>query len=200
VFNDATGIQSTGIPWTPDGLNLVFELTSSTEFSLTINTQSFAGALMNSSEAVIRKFRAWNFSAGSGESQNFYIIDMNIDGVPLSAGGYEDEVTLTRPFGSVSDQDQDGFLRWQEEFAGTDPADAGSHLPDIDPARTQDVISVWLPTSTPSRWYDLFCRTNLVEGEWTRCGVEALGWGGPLSLTVTNGESTAFYRTGVYAP
>ena len=200
LLNDAMGSRPTGIPWTGEGLDLQFEITDGVNYTITVNTQAFQGVLAVSSESLVRRIRVWNASAGGGFEHNVYLEDLRIDGLPGESESFNDEITITRPFGPLSDQDDDGFQRWEEELAGTDPADAGSHLPDIPANWTQAVLTVQLPQSTPDRWYDIFCRTNLMEGGWTRCGLDALGWGGPLTLSVTNQDDSAFYRTGVFSP
>jgi hypothetical protein len=59
---------------------------------------------------------------------------------------------------------------------------------------------VQIGSTAPARWYDIFVRTSLVAGAWARYGLLAQGSGSPLTLTFTNQNDTAFYRTGVYVP
>lgn len=105
-----------------------------------------------------------------------------------------------RRAGPFSDSDGDGFLNWEEEFAGTDPYDANSHLPNIGPIQSSAVGWVEIPRSSPGRWYDLFVNTNLVDGVWARFGVPRQGTGGSIWLDYTNEVDMVFYRTGVYQP
>ncbi len=204
VFNDAVINRPTGIPWTDQGLNLEFELTSPTAYRLTVNSLTVTGQLAVTSESVIDRFRTWNYATGpvqGGEAYNVYLTDFSIDGVALESSTYQDEVTVTRQPGPNSDADGDGYVTWEEEFAGTDPNSAASHLPEIGwlpPGGPASYIEI--PTTVPARWYDIFYRTSLVEGAWARLGVQRQASGGNLWLDFTNHLPSAFYRTGVYEP
>ncbi len=201
VFNDSIINRPTGIPWTPLGLNLSFELTSPTAYRFTVNGTELTGDLAATSESVIDRFRVWNFRAGGGEAHNVYFTDLAIDGaLELEQGRYQSEVAISRAWGPFSDPDDDGFLNWEEEIAGTNPFDANSRLADIGwlPAGAASYIEI--PNSVPGRWYDLFVSTSLVNAAWTRYGVERLGTGGSIWLDFTNHAESAFYRTGVFVP
>ena len=200
LINDAINGRPTGIPWTGTGLQIAFQLLGVDTYALTVHTQTFFGTLAATSESAIRKLRIWNYNAGGGADHNVYVDQLRIAGAPLDTTTYEDELTVTRPFGALSDQDGDGYLRWEEEFTGTDPANASSHLPNLTNAPPNSLLSVHFDNTTPGRWYDLFFRTSLINGSWARCGLDALGWGGPLTLVVTNSRDTAFYRCGIYSP
>ena len=96
VFNDAVISRPTGIPWTDQGLNLEFELTSPSAYRLTVNSLTVTGQLAVTSESVIDRFRTWNYSTGpvtGGEGYNVYLTDLSIDGVALESSTYQDEVT-----------------------------------------------------------------------------------------------------------
>lgn len=204
VFNDAVINRPTGIPWTDAGLALEFELTSPTTYRLQVNSTTVTGQLAVTSESVIDRFRTWNYmTAGgdSGEGYNVYLTDLEIDGVPLESSTFQDEVTITRQYGPFSDADGDGYVTWEEEFAGTDPHSAASHLPEIGwlpPGGS--ALYIEIPSTVPARWYDIFFRTNLTLGGWSRLGVSRQASGGSLWLDFTNTAETAFYRTGVYEP
>ncbi len=202
VFNDSVIGRPTGLPWTDQGLNLALELTSPTTYRLTANSNVvLTGTLAITSESVVDRFRVWNYKAGGGEEKNVYFTGLRIDGPPeLESGVFQAEVAITRAYGSSSDADGDGFRAWEEELAGTDPSDAGSHLADVGwlPAGAAGYLEI--PNSSPGRWYDLYVRTDLVHGVWTRFGVERQGTGGSIWLDFTNRADTAFYRTGVYQP
>ncbi len=199
LINDEETARDTGRPWTGSGLHVEFQLTTETTYAFSIGTQTVTGALAPTSEQVVNRIRAWNANAGGGFEYNFYITSISVTGAPLPVATFQNEATITRPFGPMSDQDGDGFTRWEEEFAGTDPTDASSHLPDLTNAPPSATWSVNFESSVPGRGYDLFFRTNLILGGWQRYGLEAVGWGGPLTLSVTNGPDMLFYRSGVYA-
>ena len=201
VVNDAVINRQTGLPWTDQGLTLEFELLAPTLYRLQTGSLVVTGTLAVTSESVIDRLRAWNYKAGSGSSRNVYLADLAIDGVPLESAMFQDEVTIVRQPGPLSDADGDGFLTWEEEFAGTDPNSAASHLPDIGwlpPSAAASYVEI--PSTVPARWYDIFYRTNLQEGGWARLGVQRQASGGSLWLDFTNVLPSAFYRTGVYQP
>ncbi|HMP75328.1 MAG TPA: carbohydrate-binding protein [Kiritimatiellia bacterium] len=202
VFNDSVIGRPTGLPWTDQGLGLALELTSPMTYQLTVNSNIvLTGTLAITSESVIDRIRVWNFKTGGGEERNVYFTDLRIDGPPeLESGVFQSEVAITRAYGPFSDPDGDGFLTWEEEFAGTNPFDASSHLADIGWMPIGAASYIEIPNSAPGRWYDLYVRTDLVHGAWTRFGVERQGTGGSIWLDFTNHAATAFYRTGVYEP
>ena len=200
IVNDAVLTRDTGLPWTDQGVDLEFELLTPTTYRLVAGTNVITGDVALTSEALITRLRLFNFKAGGGPNFNLYVTGLSIDGDPLESSTFTDDITITRQFGPMSDQDGDGFLNWEEEFAGTDPEDAGSHLPDIEAVEGRSVMQIDIPTTVPARWYDIFMRTNLMSGTWTRQGVPAEGSGGSLQLTFTNETGEAFYRTGVFTP
>ncbi len=201
VMNDSQVRRDTGLPFTADGLDLEFQLTSPTTYRFVVAGQTFTGTLAVTSESVIDRFRTWNFEAGSGDNFNLYLTDLRIDGpAQLQTGAYQDEVSITRRPGPNSDADGDGFPTWEEEFAGTDPNSAASHLPDIGWLPAGQASYIEIPTTAPARWYDLFLRTSLVVGGWTRLGVQKQASGANLWLDFTNHLDSAFYRTGVFDP
>lgn len=204
IFNDALINRQTGLPWTDQGLILEFELLSADTYRLSANSVSWTGQLAGTSESVIDRFRTWNYDTGGGsfgENYNVYLTDLTVNGGALPSLIYQDDVTITRQPGPFSDYDGDGFVTWEEEFAGTDPYSSASHLPDIGwlpPAGHASYVEI--PTTVPARWYDIFYRTSLVSGVWTRLGVQRQASGGSLWLDFTNHAPSAFYRTGVYSP
>lgn len=74
----------TDIAWTQTGLDIAFTLTSATDYSVTIQPRggtlrTYTGTLESSANGqAIARFRAWNYSAGSGEEGNFYFDDLGI--------------------------------------------------------------------------------------------------------------------------
>lgn len=202
LINDTADSRPTGKSWTRSGFTVEFELTSPTEYTLRVSPSLVVtGELASASEVVINRVRFWNYNAGAGEDGNFYVADLRIDGpAQLESHVYQSEVAITRRAGPFSDSDGDGFLNWEEEFAGTDPHDASSHLPYI--GVIQPGAAGWfeIPRSSEGKWYDLFVNTNLVDGVWTRFGVPRQGTGGSIWLDYTNDAEIVFYRTGVFEP
>lgn len=202
LVNDSTNSRPTGKPWTRSGFTVEVELTSPTTYELRIGTNFvFAGELASATEMLISRVRFWNYTAGGGEDNNLYITDLRMDGpAELESHTYQSEVAIIRRSGPLSDSDGDGFLNWEEEFAGTDPYDASSHLPRIGVIQPGAVGWFEIPRTVPGRWYDLFMSTNLLSEQWTRFGVSRQGTGGAIWLDYTNDVGTVFYRTGVFQP
>lgn len=201
VINDSVISHNTGLPFTSQGMDLEFQLTTPTTYRFVASGVTFTGTLAVTSESVIDRFRAWNYSAGSGSNHNLYLTDLSVVGpTQLQSAVYQDEVAVTRRPGPFSDMDRDGYVTWEEEFAGTDPDDPESHLPDMPAVLPQQQGTVHLPSTAPAKWYDIFVRTSLVHGAWQPTGAQQQGSGAPLTLHLTNVMPTAFYRTGVYEP
>ena len=204
ILNDAVINRATGIPWTDQGLTLEFEMLSADTYRLTANSVTLTGQVAATSESVVDRIRTWNYETaggGHGEGYNVYLSEVSIQGAALESSVFQDEVAITRQPGRFSDADGDGFVTWEEEFAGTDPNSAASHLPDIGwlpPGGPASYVEI--PTTVPARWYDIFYRTNLMDGTWSRLGVQRQASGGNLWLDFTNQLPSAFYRTGVYEP
>ncbi len=201
VINDDATSRATGLPFTDQGLDLEFQLTTPTTYRFVAGGQTFTGTLAESSESVVSQFRSWNYMAGGGGDNNLYLADLQVTGpTQLQSGVFQDEIAVTRQPGPFSDADRDGFLTWEEDFAGTDPNDAGSRLADIGWLPNGRASYIEIPSSSPGRWYDLFFRTSLLSGAWGHYGVPRQGSGGSIWLDFTNTLGEAYYRTGVYEP
>jgi len=200
LINDAETAKPTAITWTEDGLDLEFELVTPTTYRFLAAGVEFTGTLAAASELVIDRLRVWNYDAGGGYQRNLYLTDLRIDGLPLQPENLSDEVTITRQYGPFSDADKDGYLTWEEEFAGTDPFSAASRFPPIEIFDGAEVSQIEIEETYPAKWYDVYCTTNLPSGDWIRLGLEQQGSGGPLLLTITNAQPEAYYRTGVFQP
>ena len=120
-----------------------------------------------------------------------------MNGTPLQSTVYNAEVTITRQTGPYGDPDQDGFLNWEEEIAGTNPNNAQSRLPDILMIEGHSAIGVEIPESIAGRYYDLFMTTNILGSHWAPLGIGKPGTGGAIMLNATNQAGQTFYRTGV---
>ncbi len=201
VVNDAGGSRGTGVAWTGNGLNLAIELTTPTTYRLLVNSNEVAtGELKPASETAVSHFRVWNYTAGGGEDYNLYLEDLRIDGpAEREHSVYQSDVTITRQSSPYSDSDGDGYLNWEEEFAGTDPYNASSHPPNM-PLLPPNIASyIEIKNSTPGRWYELQVTTNLLLQPWDSFGdVRQQGNGGSIWLDFTTRVDNAFYRMSIY--
>jgi 1,4-alpha-glucan branching enzyme len=198
TVNDSLGVRNTGLPWSDQAQVLAFTLTAPLSYAFTVNGASaMSGSFMDSSEAVVDRIRIFNSNAGGGWERNVYFTDMTMTGMPLESQTYQVEVAVTRAYGPYSDPDGDRYLTWEEEFAGTNPFDAGSHPPIAVTPRGLGPFQVDVSNTVAGRWYDMYYRTNLMSGAWNKVGVAQPGSGGLITLTFTNGSPTFYYRTGV---
>ncbi|MCB1069416.1 MAG: alpha amylase C-terminal domain-containing protein [Kiritimatiellae bacterium] len=197
VVNESSGIMDTGIGWSDAGHDLEFELLAPNLYRFRIGTHDVLGELQVSSLSAIDRIRIWNYSAGGGWEYNLYVDDLAVNGTPLQSTVYNAEVTITRQTGPYGDPDQDGFLNWEEEIAGTNPNNAQSRLPDILMIEGHSAIGVEIPESIAGRYYDLFMTTNILGSHWAPLGIGKPGTGGAIMLNATNQADQTFYRTGV---
>ncbi len=95
VKNDSSGASNTNLGFTSGGLNVVFTLTSSTTYVITLNSISnstisevITGTLMNPSGGQVpRQVRFFNFRGGAAIGTNTYFNDLNfsLSSNPMSA-------------------------------------------------------------------------------------------------------------------
>ena len=168
LINDEQLARNTGIPWTGSGLLLTFELTSPTEYHFTANAIEFTGTLAASSEALVRRFRTWNQSAGSGWEYNLYVAELAIDGLPLESREHTAERTIHRRF--------------------------GPHFT-FDRGDSNDAWKITFPLTEIGQLYDIHSNTNLVDGEWTPFELDWYGNGFPLQMTITNHNERLYLRS-----
>ncbi|HMO52041.1 MAG TPA: alpha-amylase family glycosyl hydrolase [Kiritimatiellia bacterium] len=228
-----TGIANTGIPWTSGGLDIEFVFLAPNGFEATVTPVGgtpyrFTGTLQGTSP--IMRFRAWNYSAGSGPDYDVFLSDMAI--LNTAAGAITSQtITVTRQSAAEGDSngdgipdawyvrygfnpysypiatldlDNDGATCWEEYIADTNPTNAASVYPNSINAMTgAGVMALQAgPPTSPERRYDVYWSTNLVGGQWTAMGLNQPGHahGGPVQLTFTNNLDGRFYRTGVRLP
>ena len=102
------------------------------------------------------------------------------------------------------DEDDDGCSNEGEYVAGTDPTNALS-VPAVVITESNGTVYVSTPTvplhgigydESLCRYYDLFCRSNMVDGSWmgipTHTNVP--GTGTAIEYTVPSGEACKYYR------
>lgn len=198
LLNDAAGLLHTGIGWSDQGHTISFELTSPDTYRMLVGAREFTGTLLSSSEALARQVRIWNYSAGGGWEFNVYANDLALNGVALESRQYTSEISITRTTSPFSDSDNDGYLNWEEDIAGTNPLDAGSRFPLLQQI-TGTILepTLHIPTTALGRLYDVHYSTNLPGNVWLPFGKNVPGSGGPISITVTNQYGTMFFRTEV---
>jgi 1,4-alpha-glucan branching enzyme len=96
--------------------------------------------------------------------------------------------------------DGDPWTDLEEYFAGTDPFRADSLFGDAVAVAGSSVLQFFMDASVPTRFYDVYSRSNLLTGAWLPLGLSAPGNGGLLTLVITNTAESAFYRSGVKVP
>lgn len=80
-------------------------------------------------------------------------------------------------------------------YADSDPTDANSYFRGVGAFDRTGLGTAW---STNTRTYYISFKTNLMDsGPWADYGVEVVGDGNPLTLTITNDAPMRFYRMGV---
>ncbi len=170
VVNDAEEGRATGVQWTDSGVVLVFELISPTTYRLTVNGTEIAGTLATTSEALVRRFRVWNQSAGPGSDYNLYVADVAIAGIPLQSQEYYAERTVHRRYGPHFTFAQgEGNDTWRFMF----------------------------PVTEIGQVYDIHSNTNLVDGDWIPFAYDRLGDGFPLQIVLTNQHNELFFRSSI---
>ncbi|NCC52235.1 MAG: hypothetical protein EOM20_13600 [Spartobacteria bacterium] len=138
---------------------------------------------------------------------NLYTINTNFhDGIP---NAWWAQYWPVDPFTNRANADNDGDAvdNWQEYIADTVPTNAASvfvsevtnGIPD---GRTTILLAG--PPTSPSRLYDVWYKTNLMEeSPWIRYGLDVVGIDEftPVTLQVTNdAEQINTFRTGVRLP
>jgi len=170
LINDAETGRDTGIPWTGLGLTMTFELLTPTTYRFTAGGQEITGTLAPSSEALIRRFRAWNQSAGPGWERNVYVAGITINGLPLDSQEYQSERTILRKYGPHFD-----FKAGDEE----------------------QTWRLTFPFTEIGYIYDVQINTNLIEDGWTPLSLDQFGSGTPLHIPFTNGQDILNIRTSI---
>lgn len=165
-YVDASGIQTSTIPFTDDGIKVTVSLTSYATYKGRIESLNpaaqfdFAGTLMNPEAGpVIDRVRFFSFNAGGGIERNVYVNALAVD----AASG--------------------------EPPLLTEPA-----IRTIAPLPGNGMIQVtWAATNTAR--YALLTSTNLVTGEWTQVpGASGLVTFSDSLSVATGGGIVGFYR------
>ena len=170
LLRDLAGLRDTGVPWSGDGWELHFELTSPETYVFRLGTHEFTGDLLDSSEEAVKQVRFWNFSAGGGDEFNLYFDALAVNGVDLESIEYTTSRTITR-----------GTYQ-------TEPTQ-----PEIAAVTGAGVLSLVMPASDEFRTYDLFYKTNLLDEAWSLMGLRVTGSGGPLAIVITNDQDQFYF-------
>ncbi len=168
IINDAESARDTEIPFTGSGLDLIFELTSATDYAFSANGTAFTGTLATTSEALIHQVRVFNSSAGDGWERNVYFTDLAIDGQPLESEKHTSSRTINRRYGP------------HFEMLTTE---------------VDEEIRIRFPVTEVGLLYDVQWTTNLVDDEWIPFGFNLQGAGPPLNIYLTNDMQRMFLRT-----
>lgn len=223
IVNDNILTRDTRIPWSSNGWDMVFELTSSNQYRFTCGTNIITGTLKNGTDPAITRFRAWNYSAGPGFERNLYLNRLRVTRGSGAAVLRSDTVTITREAGAAdsdgdgiddqwerehfdndlnaanasSDWDKDGLTDRQESFCGTDPKSDASCLRLVSgppPAGGARLLVQW--SSAAGKRYTVLRATNLLgEARWQTVGTGVTAT--PPANTYTdqvNSAGSFFYK------
>jgi hypothetical protein len=136
TLRDGNGYLDTGIGWTDDGFPVSIRLDAPRQYTITIDdSHQWTRSLLGAGDQRVRFFRAWNYSAGSGESCNFYINDLEILGGQWA--DYDAVEVIRTPTSAELDLDDDGMRdTWEQTIIDADPEDSITTidhvLPDAD--------------------------------------------------------------------
>jgi autotransporter-associated beta strand protein len=96
TINDNTDNRNTGISYTDASLNLALTMTSSNTYSLLAGATTITGTFKSRANMNATRFRAWNFSSGSGDNYNFYFNQLSISSAPPAVVSTSVTTTITR--------------------------------------------------------------------------------------------------------
>ncbi len=119
VVND-TSVRNTGIPWSDSQARVcTFEMLSTITYRLTIDGQSFEGTFADASEYAVSYIRFWNYNAGSGDGNKFFIGALSVTGAPLPVLTYSSEIAVTRAASSNTVRRTETFLSTTDGLVAT---------------------------------------------------------------------------------
>lgn len=213
--SDALTNRDTRIAYTSEGLDLVFELTATNTYRLSVGSNVVMGTLANG--GAITQLVASNNNAGAGDSYNFYLGAMSLaapvstsgtastnsppvtrladgsvtDGIPNAWWGnyFENQADWV----AANDPDRDGFSNSQEHALGTDPTDAASRLEITSIVRTGNTTTVeWMSVS--GKKYRLYGSPTLTGSDWQPVGSEQTAASSRTTETHSTPADMHFYR------
>lgn len=76
--DDFAGQRVTMIPWTNQGLDVVFRVASDTEYLLTCGGYHVPGKLKTAADMHVASVRVWNDSAGTGSDHDMFVNDLSV--------------------------------------------------------------------------------------------------------------------------
>ncbi|HMO04628.1 MAG TPA: alpha/beta hydrolase-fold protein [Kiritimatiellia bacterium] len=220
---------ATDIGWTSTGIDLELTLTGPTQYLARITprggtVREIAGNLIPRASTAATRFRAWNYSAGSGSDYDVFFNHLELVTRTAAGSSTGATVAITRPSGwrdgiplswwnqyglgtnetAGGDSDGDGATHFEEYIAGTHPGQAASVFTNRIAAAegTASLVLQAGPPTTNTRVYAAWFSTNLSEGVWQRLGggIPGASNGGAVWIGVTNSGAGGFYRTAVELP
>lgn len=122
--------QGTAIPYTDEGLDIAFTLTSATTYSVDVvragaTLYTYTGALESRANMIIDRARFWNINAGGDEANNVYVNNLSLTGEQTGTVSCTASVTVTRapkppPVGTLATNqpyiEANGFVGGEAEF------------------------------------------------------------------------------------
>jgi hypothetical protein len=82
LLNDLSGLASTPIPFTGDGLQIAFQLTGPTSYVADVtsgaNSWAFSGSLLAQADPVLAQVRCWNYEAGAGSTADAFLNSLSV--------------------------------------------------------------------------------------------------------------------------
>ena len=110
-LNDQGGIRDTALPFTGNGVQIAFYLTTSTSYVAEVtagaSTGSYTGSLMAQADSSIAQVRAWNYESGSGQNCDMFLNSFSISNAAAPAALSNNITTyfrreFTMDFGPIS--------------------------------------------------------------------------------------------------
>ena len=95
-LNDRSGFAATSVPFTGDGVQIEFRLTSSSNYEAAVttgsNTWNFSGSLLAQADPVLAQVRCWNWEAGSGSNSDVFLNSLSVS-TPASVSATTNAIT-----------------------------------------------------------------------------------------------------------
>ena len=212
--SDAVTNRDSGIAYSSTGLDVVFELTTSNAYALTVGTNNLSGTL--ASGGPLARLVVSNSSAGPNTERNLYLGAMSVTSLVNSNGTtttnappliraassgltdgipddwWDDFFPDSADWVASADPDNDSFPNGAEHALGTDPSNPTSRFTVRQAVHDGSAASItW--SSVAGKKYRLQARPSLATGSWLDVGEEITATGPTASAThAATGQH--FYR------